>query len=296
MYERDACAARWKQLLAPRTGDVRGELALEMSEYFQMPLADVERQLHGAATRFTEEWRQKVSDPRDEQAVVRFYNESTTEMFDLAHWHAEDEIHYRTLMCVDLAARRPGRAVLDYGSGIGSDALIFAESGFRVTLADISEPLLGFARWRCERRGFTVQTIDLKRTPLPRRRFDVALCLDVLEHISRPLRALDAIGRAMRGGGLLFVHAPFGKDPDRPMHLVHRDVVTPRMRSVGFNWQEDLERVFPNWRWAPRVYEAFGVSALDRVGYAVCDAWLPGPVTDRLAQWYRRVRPRRQSA
>jgi SAM-dependent methyltransferase len=142
-----------------------------------------------------------------------------------------------------------------------------------------------------------VQTIDLKRTPLPRRRFDVALCLDVLEHIPRPLRALDAIGRAMRVGGLLFVHAPFGKDPDRPMHLVHRDVVTPRMRSVGFNWQEDLERVFPNWLWAPRVYEAFGVSALDRVGYAVCDAWLPGPVTDRIAQWYRRVRPRhRQSA
>src|SRR5262249_47148424 len=78
-------------------------------------------------------------------------------------WHSTDPIHYRTLIVRDFAAARRGRACLDYGSGIGSDALVFADAGFEVTLADISDLLLAFAAFRCRRRGFTVHTIDLKK-------------------------------------------------------------------------------------------------------------------------------------
>ena len=232
-----------------------------------------------------------MADPSDERAVTAFYNESTTELFDLARWHAEDSIHCRTLVCADIAARQSGRACLDYGSGIGSDALAFATAGFEVTLADVSTPLLAFAKWRCERRGFQVRTIDLKVDPVPRARFDAVVCFDVLEHIHRPLRTLDKIHASMRNGGLLFVHAPFGEDPERPMHVVHDDVVTPRMRSVGFNWRGDLEAEFPEWLWHPRVYQAFGLSSLDRLGYRLYDGWLKGPVGDAIAQAYRRLRP-----
>src|SRR5207245_2138606 len=181
-----------------------------------------------------------------EKTVVRFYNDSQTELFDLVGWHADDPIHYRTLMCTDIAVAPPGRNYLDYGSGIGSDALAFASRGFDVTLADVSEPLLAFARWRCERRGFHVQCIDLKRQRIPRSQFDAVVCFDVLEHIHRPMRTLAAIWRAMKRGGLLFVHAPFGYDAERPMHVVHEDIVTPRMRSVGFNWRGDLEGSCPD--------------------------------------------------
>src|SRR5262249_11231367 len=150
-----------------------------------------------------------------------------------------------------------------------------------------------FASWRCQRRGIAVKTIDLKREALPKRRYDVAICFDVLEHIPRPLRAIDRIGRALRPGGLLFVHAPFGEDPIRPMHVVHKAIVTPRMRSLGFNRREDLDRRFPEWLWAPKTWEAFDLSPIDRIGYTVHDSWLPGPVTARLASWYRRVIPAR---
>jgi SAM-dependent methyltransferase len=280
--------------MAPRTGSLRQELTLELSEYFGTPVAEIEAQLADATIRFTEEWRNRITDPSDERAVTRFYNESKTELFDLARWHAEDSIHYRTLVCADIAAGRPGRTYLDYGSGIGSDALVFAQAGFDVTLADISNPLLAFAKWRCERRGFRVKTIDLKRESLPRRRFDAAVCFDVLEHIHRPLRTLDRIHRAMTPGALLFVHAPFGEDPDRPMHLVHTDVITPRMRTVGFTWREDLETDFPGWLWHPRVYAAFDLSPIDRLGYLLYDVWLQGSAGERLAGIYRRLRPRRR--
>jgi SAM-dependent methyltransferase len=284
--------------MAPRTGDLRQELTIELSEYFGSPVWEIETQLADATARFTDEWRQRITDPTDEREVTRFYNESKTELFDLARWHAEDTIHYRTLVCADIAARRPGRAYLDYGSGIGSDALVFASAGFDVTLADISSPLLAFAKWRCERRGFRVQTVDLKRESPPPARFDAVVCFDVLEHIHRPLRTLDRIQRAMRPGALLFLHAPFGEDPDRPMHVVHTDVITPRMRTVGFNWRGELESDFPEWLWLwhPHVYEAFELSSIDRLGYLVYDVWLQGPAGDRLARLYRRFRSRRQPA
>src|SRR4029079_7140422 len=131
-------------------------------EYLGISTEDVDNRLRRATADFTEEWRQHVRDASDERAVTRFYNESKTEVFDLAQWHSTDPIHFRVLMCADLAAANGGREYLDYGSGIGSEALVFAAAGFHVTLADVSEPLLAFARWRCERRGLKVVTIDLK--------------------------------------------------------------------------------------------------------------------------------------
>jgi SAM-dependent methyltransferase len=293
-YSETECTARLTTVLAPRTGDIGEELALELSEYFGTSPEDIRLRLAGATASFTEEWNRRVPDSRDERAVTRFYNESKTELFDLARWHAQDPIHSRVLMCADIAHARGCRDYLDYGSGIGSDALVFASVGCRITLADVSEPLLAFAKWRCERRGFCVRTIDLKSGPPPRRQFDAVVCFDVLEHIHRPLRTLWAIQQSMRPGGMLFLHAPFGPDPDRPMHVVHEDVVTPRMRTVGFQRREDLETGFPEWFWHPLIYQAFGVSRLDRLGYRVYDEWLKGRGTGAwLARAYRRVRPNR---
>ncbi len=293
VYSESACGARLAAILAPRTGDVGRELALELSEYLGIPIAAVDALLLDATARFTDEWRRQVADPTDEHAVTRFYNDSKAELFDLVHWHSHDRIHARSLICADLARARGAVECLDFGSGIGSDALVFASVGCRVTLADIAAPLAAFARWRFERRGLPVRSIDLKRERLPARAFDAAVCFDVLEHVPRPLRAIDAIGRSLRPGGLLFMHAPFGEDPDRPMHVVHEDVVTPRMRSVGFNWRGDLESPFPGWLWHPRVYEAFALSALDRVAYRAYDTWLRGRAGDALARGYRRLRPQR---
>jgi len=303
MYTEAECAQRLTEILAPRTGDMRQELVLELSEYFGRTSADIEQQLAGATESFTAEWQQHVADPEDERAVTQFYNESKTELFDLAQWHSSDPIHYRSLFCAEIARLRQGFCAagcrakyLDYGSGIGSDALVFAEAGFDVTLADVSEPLLAFAQWRCEQRGLKVQTIDLKRRQPPVRTFDAVVCFDVLEHVHRPMRTLDQIARSMRPGGFLFVHAPFGEDPDRPMHIVHSDVITPRMRTVGFNWRGDLEAPFPQWLWHPRVYQSFDISAIDRLGYRVYDSWLGQRVGAHLARAYRKLRPNRYAA
>jgi 2-polyprenyl-3-methyl-5-hydroxy-6-metoxy-1,4-benzoquinol methylase len=291
MYTEEACARRWAHLLAPRLGSVREELVDDLSRYLGIGPDVIRARLKDATSAFAEEWRALVTDANDARQVVRFYEESTTELFDLAEWHATDTIHLRTLVCIDLAAGRGAKTVLDYGSGIGSDAIALAASGFDVTLADISGPLLAFATWRCRDRGFDVRTVDLKSQPLAAGRHDAAICFDVLEHVPHPVATLRNVRGSMKAGGLLFVHAPFGVDHERPMHIVEKDVVTPRMRSLEFEWREDLEARFPEWLWKPRVYESVERPALDRFGYYLHDVLLPGGATQTLGRLYRRLMP-----
>ena len=80
------------------------------------------------------------------------------------------------------------------------------------------------------------------------------------------------------------------------MHVVHEDVVTPRMHTVGFAWREDLEQAFPSWLWHPRVYESFDVPAVDRIGYRLYESWLGQRVGPPLARAYRALRPNRRAA
>src|SRR3981189_3533692 len=56
------CAARWTSLLAPATGDLRKELQIELSEYFGVPIGEIEARMADATARFTEEWRDRVVD------------------------------------------------------------------------------------------------------------------------------------------------------------------------------------------------------------------------------------------
>jgi 2-polyprenyl-3-methyl-5-hydroxy-6-metoxy-1,4-benzoquinol methylase len=287
---RDDYAARWCATMAPRTGDVRQELTIEAAEYLGISAEEAARRVERSGDDFPEEWRRLVSDPTDAAQLTRFYNESKSELFEQIAWHATEPIHRRSFICSELASNRWGRDFLDYGSGIGSNAIVFGLAGFRVTLADIADPLLGFARWRCERRGLKVRTIDLKRQRLERDRFDVVTCFDVLEHVPKPLRALRQIRAALRPGGLFFVYAPFGHDPVRPMHVVHDSSTFSHMRALGFELKKNWAGAFPPDIRAHYIYERVQRSSAGRVGYYVRDRWLTGRAGDSVAKAIRAFR------
>ncbi len=271
---------RWRAAMAPRTGNMRRELTLEAAEHLGISYEEAERRVDASGTEFEDEWRRLVANPRDPHQVVRFYNESRSELFEQIAWHASEVIHHRSPVCADLASSLPGREFLDYGSGIGSNALVFGIAGFSVTLADVADPLRHFARWRCERRGIPAQAIDLKHQALERERYDVITCFDVLEHVPNPLAALRSIRDALRPGGILFLYAPFGYDPVRPMHIVHDDSVLGRIRSLGFDHHDAWAAAFPAYLYPPTPYRRVVRSPLVNAAYYVRDVWLNGPVTD----------------
>jgi len=289
--EQDAYHGRWRAALAPRTGDIRLELASEAAEYLGLSVEDALRRIEQSATEFPAEWKRMVTDPSDPEQVIRFYNESQVELFEQIAWHASEPIHHRSLVCADLVSARPGRDFLDYGSGIGSNALIFGLAGFRVTLADVADPLRNFARWRLERRGIQVQTIDLKHETLEPSRYDVITCFDVLEHVPAPLAAVRRIRDGLRVGGAFFLYAPFGFDPVRPMHVVHDDPVSANIRALGFELRPEWERAFPAHVFAPQAYARVARPAAANFAYYVRDVWMRGRVGNAVAAALRLIRP-----
>jgi len=288
---RDAFDARWRAALAPRTGEIRRELALEAAEYLGLSFEETLQRIERSGIDFDAEWKRMVTDPSDAEQLVRFYNESQAELFEQIAWHASEPIHHRSLVCADLASTLRGRDFLDYGSGIGSNAIVFGLAGFRVTLADVADPLRNFARWRCERRGIPVRTIDLKRETLDASDYDVITCFDVLEHVPAPIEAVRRMRDGLRIGGVFFLYAPFGFDPIRPMHVVHADPVSRKVRALGFALKPEWEQAFPAHVFAPQAYVRVARPAAANLAYYVRDAWMKGPLGDALASAIRRVRP-----
>jgi hypothetical protein len=71
------------------------------------------------------------------------------------------------------------------------------------------------------------------------------------------------------------------------MHIVHHDVVTPRMRSLGF---KPIDAHFPPTVRAPQLYRKAQLPLRDRVGYLVYDVYLQqNPIGTRIAELYRRL-------
>ncbi len=282
----------WIAAMAPKTGDIQRELTAEAAECLRISVAEAERRVVACTTDFLAEWDRLVSDPKDPEQVVRFYNESKSELFEQIAWHSKDVIHHRSLVCSELVRDKAGGEFLDYGSGIGSNALVFGLAGFKVTLADVADPLRNFARWRCEHRGLRVHTVDLKHESLDRERYDVITCFDVLEHVPDPLQALKRMRDALRPDGVLFVYAPFGHDPERPMHIVHHDTALRRIRSLGFRREYQWDRAFPaHLERPPEAYWRVTRTAPANLAYYIRDVWMKGQIGEAVARSLARRRP-----
>jgi 2-polyprenyl-3-methyl-5-hydroxy-6-metoxy-1,4-benzoquinol methylase len=134
---------------------------------------------------------------------------------------------------------------------VGSGGLLFASHGFQATLADISSSLLGFSAWRLGIRKLPAQYIDLKHSLLPSQGFDVITAMDVFEHLSDPVEAVEKLWNALNPGGFLYARISAETDEDRPQHIVQDFEPTfDRMRALGFVevWRDE-------WLWGHQVFQ-----------------------------------------
>jgi SAM-dependent methyltransferase len=86
------------------------------------------------------------------------------------------------LVALDEVLPRRGRA-LDVAGGSGRNALLLARRGLDVTICDISETALGFARGAALAEGLVIQTValDLETAPLPDGPWDLVLSFQYLQ-------------------------------------------------------------------------------------------------------------------
>ncbi len=105
-----------------------------------------------------------------------------------------------------LITLRACRSVLDAGSGPGIKIRdLLAPAGADITAVDQPSALTVAARLRIPAK---LQPIDLERPTAPQRRFDLALCADVIEHLIDPRPLLNYLRAAVGPRGLILISTP----------------------------------------------------------------------------------------
>ena len=143
-------------------------------------------------------------DPRETSKFGRLATEWWDPRGPMRSLHAINPLRMGYITsAVDLRDRR----VLDVGCGGGLLAESLAKAGAQVTGVDLAGDLIELARHHAEEQGVQVEyrlaSVDqvAQQQPLG---FDVVTCMEVLEHIPEPVRAVAACAGALRQGGHAF--------------------------------------------------------------------------------------------
>ncbi|HEV8717410.1 MAG TPA: class I SAM-dependent methyltransferase [Candidatus Binatia bacterium] len=243
----------WRDaLLVDGDEDLRTSLLREVAAYYEVDdLAEVERRCTSAVETMRHEWEEHI-DPQQRAGVESFY-QSATMVYDLMNWHSlrDDTGPLAYVLGLEIARAHRVRTCLDFGSGVGSGALLFTRDGISMTLADISTTLLNFAHWRFARRELSAHFLDLNQTALPTASFDMILAMDVFEHLVDPADTAEHLWRALRPGGLLFARIHVEDAGAHPQHIVRDFSPTfARMHELGLvqTWQD-------TWLWGHHLFE-----------------------------------------
>lgn len=244
----DEFVALWRRaLLLPGETDLVRSILREIGQW--RGIDDLEAVRHRCTASLADlkrHWQSTVA-AVDGPSVERYYDTADLCIEELMWWHtlADDRSPLAYVAALELATTAAGRRHLDFGSGVGSGALLFQDHGFDVTLADVSSVLLAFCRQRFATRGRTATFLDLKQVALPAARFDFVTAMDVFEHLVDPVGTVDALDRCLAPGGTIYGRFAADEDDDRPQHIV-RDFgpVVERFRHLGFE-----EAFRDDWLW-----------------------------------------------
>ncbi len=135
-----------------------------------------------------------------------------------------------------------GSSVLHAGCGSGYGDHILMNRASRVTAVDISSEAIHYARWKAQKVGQTkVEYInnDLRTLFLPGQKFDAAVCIEVIEHVSAEdqHKIMERIKAHLEPNGWLIITTPARKDgaPMTDFHE-HEFSVEEFKKFLGFHF------------------------------------------------------------
>jgi ubiquinone/menaquinone biosynthesis C-methylase UbiE len=127
-------------------------------------------------------------------------HEYHTAYFD---WESKDRSFPELGECVDTWH---DKVVLDYGCGVGGLTFALAQRCKQAYGIEVQKEMVEFGSAELIRRGQSNATLlhyDGNVIPLDDQTIDVALCIDVIEHVANPGRTITELFRVLRPGGIL---------------------------------------------------------------------------------------------
>ena len=147
-------------------------------------------------------------------------------VLDLAYWHTTQ---LGPILAANLGEVE-GQRVLDFGSGIGTSALMLAMQGNQVDCVEINKELKKFTEFRMEKHLNGKRPMRfVSGSVFPANTYDMVIAIDVFEHLPDPLAKLGQLMAALKPGGQMFTHSSFKADALHPMH-----------HETDMDWEKEL--------------------------------------------------------
>jgi 2-polyprenyl-3-methyl-5-hydroxy-6-metoxy-1,4-benzoquinol methylase len=187
-----------------------------------------------------EEW--KTINPKTPNEIRDFYKNTELYIFDLTQANASLERRNFHGRAVDyLFTHFPANkynSVLDFGSGVGEEVVIFSEKGYDVTFCDVVGRTSEFVNYRLKNRNLKAKFIPVEsglRTL--NKKYDIIIVFDVLEHLPNAVSILRfLVSRLSNDGVIAIINCPYD-DGDHPCHL------SSTFAALGQNWPQTLDAV-----------------------------------------------------
>lgn len=208
--------------------------------------------------------------PATPAEIMQFYSDNPLYIFELTKANASKErLEFHGAVIDFLLRNYPANShakVLDFGSGVGSDAIRFSEKGYEITFADIPGKTAEFAKYRFKKRNINARFIPIVSDTIRlKERYDIIICFDVLEHICNPIKILSNLVKHLTDKGVIaIINCPSDDDGEHPCHLPHTFL------PLGRLWVQTLDCVgLVNVNSAKHVYKKalFMKSLLKKIRY-----------------------------
>ena len=159
----------------------------------------------------SDEWEANMPQKPTPDQLLEFYRNSESQIYQQVNYHFgenrkfDNEVRDNIVRLKERLTNEqkwPSKPrILDYGCGIGQNAIMLARAGFDVTLADVDGPALRFAEYRFKQHGldYKVWRVDKEEYPKDgaldvRPQYDMIIAFDSLEHV-HPDKLPEVMGK-----------------------------------------------------------------------------------------------------
>lgn len=213
--------------------DIAAEIAEILSVNVDDVLNEVESEAVNPGSHVQRAWLN--THPNSDMEIEDFYSHTTSYIFDLMVESAREVRQEWRAAVVEVLNLCWGGAefarVLDYGAGVGTDTLYFAEMCREAFYYDLPGRTSEFAVKRFAQRGVPISRVT--NTEMYGPEFDAIVCFEVLEHLVDPLAHLDELVRLTKPGGMLFLTESFGLiNENYPSHLARHKHLSGKLDEL----------------------------------------------------------------
>jgi ubiquinone/menaquinone biosynthesis C-methylase UbiE len=220
----------------------REECLKDLQEFENRSRSEIDNDVRVGNVIMKEEWNEKL--PNTDEEIKIFYKETKNYVYDQVMWHFGSRRRFDVELIVACNRskdkfKREKPKLLDFGCGIGQNAMMLARAGYDVTLADLDSHTLKFAEHRFKKHNipYKVWKTDVEDMP-PEDKYDIILAFDVFEHLpaEEMEKLVDKLVKLKHPETEVVQTTTFGKTEVYPMHMdmepKHEEALNKLLKKV----------------------------------------------------------------